>query len=77
MNYPIPANTQEFVELREKSINEDLVASAIAGVVQVARSNGQSLDDLMAEILEDDILLNPQQRRSLGEVVTVAWEELL
>jgi hypothetical protein len=77
MNYPIPANTQEFVELREKSINEDLVASAIAGVVQVARSNGQSLDDLMAEILEDDFLLNPQQRRSLGEVITVAWEELL
>jgi hypothetical protein len=76
MIYRIPANTQEFVELREQSVNEDLVATAIAGVVQVARSNGQSLDDLMAEILEDDILLNTQQRHSLGEVIAVAWKEL-
>jgi hypothetical protein len=76
MNYPIPANPQEVVALRQKSVNEELIASAIAGVIQVARSSGQSLDDLMAEILADDALLDTQQRRWLGEVVAVAWEEL-
>jgi hypothetical protein len=76
MNYPIPANSQEVVALRQKSVNEELIASAIVGVIQVARSSGQSLDDLMAEILADDALLDAQQRRWLSEVVAVAWEEL-
>ena len=76
MNYPIPANPQEVVDLRQKSVNEELIAAAIAGVIQVARSSGQSLEDLMTEILADDALLDSQQRRWLGEVVTVAWQEL-
>ena len=76
MNYPIPVNPQEVVDLREKSVNEELIASAIAGVIQVARSSGQSLDDLMTEIMADDALLELHQRRWLGEVVAVAWEEL-
>ncbi|NJP11285.1 MAG: hypothetical protein HC866_18895 [Leptolyngbyaceae cyanobacterium RU_5_1] len=76
MNYPIPANPLEFVELRQKTVNEELIAAAIAGVVQVARSNGQSLEDLMAEIMTDDALLDIQQRRCLSEVVAVAWSSL-
>lgn len=76
MNYPIPANPQEVVALRQKSINEELIASAIAGVIQVARSNGQSLEELMSEIMADDALLDAQQRRWLSEVVAVAWEKL-
>lgn len=76
MNYPIPADPHAVVALRQESVNEELIAAAIAGVVQVARSNGQSLEDLMAEILADDALLDFQQRHWLGEVVAVAWEQL-
>jgi len=76
MNYPIPASPNEVVALRQKSVNEELIASAIAGVIQVARSSGQSLDELMTEIMADDALLDTQQRRWLSEVVAVAWEEL-
>jgi len=76
MNYPIPANPQEFIALQQTSVNEELVAAAIAGVVNVARSNGQSLDDLMAEVLADDALLDVRQRHWLSEIVAIAWEKL-
>jgi len=62
--------------LSHNAVDEELIAAAIAGVVQSARSSGQSLDELMAEILADDALLDSQQRRWLGEVVAVAWAEL-
>lgn len=76
MNYPIPANPQEFVALQEKSVDEELIAAAIAGVVQFARDRGQSLDDLTAEVLADDALLDAKQRCWLSEIVAVAWEKL-
>jgi hypothetical protein len=76
MNYPIPANPQEVVALRQKSVDADLIAAAIAGVVQVARSQGQTLNELMAEILIDDALLDLQQRRWLSEIVADAWQSL-
>ncbi len=76
MNYPIPANPQEVVALRQNSVNEELIAAAIAGVINVARLNGQSLDDLRTEILADDALLDTQQRNWLSEVISVAWEKL-
>lgn len=75
MNYPIPASPQEVVALRQKSVNEELIASAIVGVIQVAHSTGQSLDDLTTEILADDALLDTQQRRWLSEVVAATWEK--
>ncbi len=74
MNYSISANPQKI--LHHPSVSEELIAAAIAGVIQGARSNGQSLDDLMREVLADDALLDGQQRRCLGEVVSVAWENL-
>lgn len=76
MNYPIPANPQEVVALRQKSVNTELIASAIAGVIQVARSKGQSLPDLMDEVMIDDSLLDVQQRRWLSELIAIAWEQL-
>lgn len=76
MNYPIPTSSQEVAALRQSPITEELIAAAIAGVVQMARSKGQSLDDLITEIMTDDALLDRQQRHWLGEVVTVAWEKL-
>lgn len=76
MNYPIPANPQEVVALRQKSVDTELIAAAIAGVIQVARSKGQSLHELMAEVMHDDALLDTQQRRWLSEIIAIAWEEL-
>jgi hypothetical protein len=76
MNYPIPANPQEIVALRQKPVDEELVAAAIAGVIQIARSQGQSLDDLTAEVLAEDSLLDQAQRRWLSDIVTQAWKTL-
>jgi len=76
MNYPIPASPQEIAALRQKPVDEELVAAAIAGVVQIARSNGQSLDELKAEVLADDRLLDKVQRRWLSDIVAQAWASL-
>jgi hypothetical protein len=76
MNYPIPINPQEIDALKQKPINEELIATAIAGVVQIARSKGQTLDDLCAEVLADDSLLDRDARRWLSEIVVEAWQSL-
>jgi hypothetical protein len=76
MNYPIPTNPQEMIALRQQPLNEELVASAIAGVVQIARSRCQSLDELKAELLADDNILDLGQRRWLSDVVAQVWENL-
>jgi hypothetical protein len=74
MNYPIPDSPQEIVALRQKPIDEELVAAAIAGVIKIVRSQGQSLEELTAQLLADDSLLDIQQRRWLSQLVTQAWE---
>ncbi len=76
MNYPIPANPQEVIALRQNFVNEELVAAALAGVIQVARSKGQSLEELTAEVMVDDALLDVTQRRWLSEIVALAWNKL-
>lgn len=76
MHYPIPVNPQEIAELRQKPINEELIATAIAGVVQIARSKGQSLEDLTAEVLADDSLLDRESRRWLSDIVAQAWKTI-
>ena len=76
MNYPIPANPQEIVALRQKHVDEEIVAAAIAGVVQIARQQGQSLAELTAEVLAEDSWLDPAQRRWLSDIVRQAWESL-
>lgn len=76
MNYPIPASPQEIVALGERRVNEELIATAIAGVVQIARSKGQSLEDLTAEVLADDSILDRDRRRWLSDVVAQAWRTL-
>jgi hypothetical protein len=76
MNYPIPVNPQDIVALRQKPVDEELVAAAIAGVIQIARDRGQSLADLTAEVLADDGWLDRDQRRWLSDIVRQAWESL-
>ena len=76
MNYSIPATAQEVVALRQHPINGELVVAAIAGVVTIARSQGQSLEDLTAELLAEDTWLDAGQRLWLSTVVTDTWQYL-
>ncbi|KST66519.1 MULTISPECIES: hypothetical protein [Mastigocoleus] len=75
MNYPIPDSTQEIMNWQQKPVvDEEMVAAAIAGVIKIVSSQGQSLDELTAQVLADDPLLSKQQRRWLSQVVTQAWD---
>ncbi|MEB3151005.1 MAG: hypothetical protein VKL60_18545 [Sphaerospermopsis sp.] len=74
MNYPIPQSPQEIVALRQQPVDEELVAAAIAGLVQLGRAQGQSLEDLTAQVLEEDPMLDREQRRWLSKLVAQAWE---
>jgi hypothetical protein len=74
MNYPIPNSPQEIFALQQQPVDEELVAAAIAGVVQVVRAQGQSLDELTAQVLADDQLLDRQQRSWLSKIVSHAWK---
>ncbi|MDJ0596996.1 MAG: hypothetical protein QNJ72_44730 [Pleurocapsa sp. MO_226.B13] len=73
MDYPIPTNTEEILALRNSSVNEEIIATAIAGVVQIARRQGQSLEDLTADVLRDDRLLDLDRRKWLSELIAHAW----
>ena len=74
MNYPIPASPEEIFALRSRPVDEEMLALAITGVVNLARSQGQSLDDLTAEVLEDDPLLDRVQRRWLSDLIRQVWQ---
>ena len=74
MNYPIPTSPQEMIALRQQPVSDEVVATALAGVIKIARSRQQSLEDLKAEVLADDSLLNREQRLWLSELVTQAWQ---
>ncbi|HEY9647015.1 MAG TPA: hypothetical protein V6C88_11625 [Chroococcidiopsis sp.] len=76
MDYPIPDSPQEIVDLRLRPVDEELIAAAIAGVVNVARLKGQSLEDLTAEVMADDALLERNVRLWLSDVVAQAWQDL-
>lgn len=76
MDYPIPATSQEIVALCQQPVDTEIVASAIAGVIRLAQSQGRSLEDLKAELLEEDALLDAQERAWLSEVVASTWHEL-
>ncbi len=74
MNYPIPDSPQDIVALQQRPVDEELVASAIAGVIKIVRAQGQSLEELTAQVLADDQMLDTQQRRWLSKLVAQAWE---
>ncbi|CDN13427.1 MAG: hypothetical protein HRU34_05870 [Richelia sp.] len=74
MNYPIPEKPQEIFALRQQPVDEELVATAIAGVIKIVSSQGQSLEELMSQVLAEDSVLDRQQRHWLGQVMSQAWE---
>lgn len=73
MNYPIPASPQEIMALQQNPVDEELIAAAIAGVVNIARAQGQTLEDLTTQVLAEDSLLDRSMRRWLSDVVRQAW----
>ena len=76
MDYFIPDSTEEILALKNKSLDEEIIARAIAGVVQIARREGQSLEDLTKDILQDDRVLDLDRRKWLSEIIIQAWEIL-
>lgn len=76
MNYFIPDSTEQVIALQDLPINEETIATAIAGVVKIARSRGQSLDELRAEVLKEDYILDRVQRRWLSDIIDRAWKSL-
>jgi len=74
MNYSIPTSPQEIFAMQQQPVDEELVAVVIAGVVRIGRSQGQSLDELRAQVLADDQLLDRQQRNWLSQLVSHAWD---
>jgi hypothetical protein len=54
----------------------DSIADAVTVAIAAARAKGQSLEDLMAEVLADDNLLDGESRRWLSDVVARTWEQL-
>lgn len=72
MNYPISSPLSRHPE----PVTEEVLISAIAQVIDTARSQGRSLAEVKAEVLAEDRLLDPQQRHWLSDIVTQAWETL-
>lgn len=76
MHYPIPGNLQEMTALNQHPITEELVAAAIAGMIQISRSQGQTLEDVRQMVLAEDDLLDAPTRKWLSDIVGQAWDSL-
>jgi len=76
MDYSIPETVQDTMELGRQPVSPEVVAAAIAGVVQMTRRQGRSLEDLLSEVLEEDQFLDAEQRHWLSGIVRQAWEVL-
>jgi hypothetical protein len=58
------------------SVTEDHVLSAILGVIQSARQQGQSIEEIKAAVLADDALLEQPVRQLLSDIVSEAWNQV-
>lgn len=76
MYHSIPRKTEEIIALSQNPIDEELIATVIAGVITIARAEGQSLDELKNELLQEDALLSQNQRNQLTVLITQAWQTL-
>ena len=76
MYYNVPSDIEDIIALNQNPIDEELIATAIAGVIEIARHRGQSLEDLTTELLHDDNLLSLHQRHQLSMVIAQAWQTM-
>ncbi|MEI6380270.1 MAG: hypothetical protein WCO81_05225 [Cyanobacteriota bacterium ELA615] len=76
MQYEIPTKIEEVLNLCQKPIDEELVAVVIAGIVRIAKAEGYSIEQLSQEIMSEDPLLDPVQRRWLCDILSQAWHTI-
>ena len=69
-------NSPTLNRLPAHQVSPQLVAEAIASVISMARNQGQTLEDLVAEILAEDPILDQVQRRWLSKIIIQGWENL-
>ncbi|MGP1374885.1 MAG: hypothetical protein ACTS3T_18795 [Almyronema sp.] len=74
MQYPTSEVLVDSIIPAPAEVTVEQIAAALAGVVLAARSQGQSLEELLSEVLEDDAVLAQPLRQRLGRVVEQAWE---
>jgi hypothetical protein len=74
MNYPIPPPMAAPGPM--SAVDDNALVEALQIVIRSARSQGQTLSEVMAEVLADDPLLSASQRQILSEVVAKAWEQI-
>lgn len=73
MEYPVTKSLKSVAPLEPATITPDHIADAVLGVIQSARAQGQSLDDITAEVLADDAMLDVRIRHLLSDIVREAW----
>jgi hypothetical protein len=73
MDHLIPSGAIEMTSLKERPVNEELIAQAIASVIRTARTQGQSLEEITHEVLTDHSLLEEKTRVVLCEILQEAW----
>lgn len=59
-----------------EKVSAEIVAEAIASLVEKTHYEGKSLEDLIKEVLAEDQILDQVQRRWLSKIVTQAWKSL-
>jgi hypothetical protein len=59
----------------ERVSTEEQLATAIVEIVSDARAQGQSLEELIAQVLAEDPELDKFTRRWLGEIIAEAWHD--
>jgi len=63
-------------DVTNRSVSDDHIVSAIVSVIQSARSQGRSLEEVTAELQADDALLDHNLRQLLSDIVAQAWEQI-
>lgn len=71
-----PKNRLPQATRNAKPVDETLISGAIAGVVRAAQRQGQTIEELQAEMLADHQMLAWEERRLLSEIVTEAWQRM-
>lgn len=78
MNYPIsdPVLKAPLGD-RPLTVDDDVIVAALEGAITAAWSQGQSLEEVTAQVLADDRLLDPAMRRLLSDIVAQAWHHIV
>jgi hypothetical protein len=76
MTYPSVLPSAYSNGTSERVSTEEQLATAIMDTVGDARARGQSLEELIAQVLAEDPELDKFTRRWLSEIITEAWHDV-